>query len=329
MREPLRVLVLGAGVAGLVSALTLAERGAAVTLAERGPRIGSGASWQAGGMLAPWCEAESAPAEILLHGDASIDWWLAHVPEAAREGSLVLAPARDQGELLRFARRTEGHEWLDAEAIAVAEPSLAGRFTRALLYPREAHLDPRSALPALEARLRGLGGRVLLGADEPDRSVFDRIIDCRGFAARQTVSTLRGVRGEMLLLRCADFSLRRPVRLLHPRHPVYLVPRPDHVFMLGATMVESEQQGGITARAAMELLGAAYALHPALAEAEILETGAGLRPSYPDNMPRVQVLDARTLSVNGMHRHGYLLAPVLAAEVASLLNLQGGPELHT
>ncbi len=329
MSAGLRVLVRGAGVAGLVTAVTLAEGGARVTLAEQGSRIGSGASWKAGGMLAPWCEAETAPAEILLHGEAAIGWWLAHVPDATSAGSLVLAPARDQGELLRFARRTEGHEWLDAEAIAALEPSLAGRFGRALLYPREAHLDPRAALAALAARLQAIGGRMVLEAGEFDRTAFTHVVDCRGFAAQATLAGLRGVRGEMLLLRCPDFSLRRPVRLLHPRHPVYLVPRPDHVFMLGATMVESEQQGGITARAMMELLGAAYALHPALADAEIIETGAGLRPSYPDNMPRVRVLEDGSISVNGMHRHGYLLAPVLAAEVAGMLGLQAPPELHT
>lgn len=328
------MLVRGAGVAGLVTAVALAECGARVTLAEQGPRIGSGASWKAGGMLAPWCEAETAPAEILTYGEAAIDWWLAHVPTAVRAGSLVLAPARDQGELSRFARRTQGHEWLDAEAIASVEPSLAGRFGRALLYPREAHLDPRTALAALAASLQAAGGTLQLDAGDLDRAGFTHVVDCRGFAARATLTGLRGVRGEMLLLRCPEFALRRPVRLLHPRHPVYLVPRPDHVFMLGATMVESEQQGGITARAAMELLGAAYALHPALAEAEIIETGAGLRPSYPDNMPRVRVLDDGTISVNGMHRHGYLLAPVLAAEVAALLglpapSLQRPPELHT
>ncbi|WP_428378136.1 FAD-dependent oxidoreductase [Lichenicoccus sp.] len=324
-----QVLVRGAGVAGLVTSVTLAERGADVTLAEQGPRIGSGASWQAGGMLAPWCEAETAPVEIMLHGEAAIDWWLAHVPDAVRAGSLVLAPARDQGELLRFARRTDGHEWLDAEAIAALEPALIGRFGRALLYPREAHLDPRAALAALAARLQATGGSLQLDAGDYDRAAFTHVVDCRGFAARATVAALRGVRGEMLLLRCPDFALRRPVRLLHPRHPVYLVPRADHVFMLGATMVESEQQGGITARAAMELLGAAYTLHPALAEAEIIETGAGLRPSYPDNMPRVRVQEDGTISVNGMHRHGYLLAPVLAAEVAGILGLQASLGLHT
>ena len=321
-----RILVRGAGVSGLVTALVLAERGAAVTLAECRERIGAGASWKAGGMLAPWCEAESAPREILEHADETIDWWLSHAPDALRHGSLVLAPARDVGELAQFARRTTQHEWLDRDAVAALEPDLAGRFGRALFFAREAHLDPRLALPALARQFAERGGRLLLGVDEVAER-FEQVVDCRGFAARGALPGLRGVRGEMLLLRCPELSLARPLRLLHPRFPIYVVPRADHLFMVGATMVESERQGGVTARAMMELLGAVYALHPAFAEAEIVETGAGLRPSFDDNMPRVQEADG-VISVNGMHRHGFLLAPVLAQAVAARLGLRPAPGLH-
>jgi len=90
---------------------------------------------------------------------------------------------------------------------------------------------------------------------------------------------LRGVRGEMLILRTPDVSLSRPVRLLHPRFPLYAVPRADMQFMIGATMIESQSAGPVTARSMMELLGAAYALHPAFGEAEIVETGVGVRPA--------------------------------------------------
>ncbi len=321
-----RILVRGAGVTGLVTAVLLAERGAAVTLLERGEQIGAGASWKAGGMLAPWCEAETAPREILDQAEETIGWWLSHVPGAVRRGSLVLAPARDAGELDGYARRTTGHAWLDRDGVEALEPDLAGRFGRALFFGREAHLDPRTALPALALRLGELGGRVLLGAEAAEGD-FERIVDCRGFAARADLAGLRGVRGEMLLLRCPEMALSRPVRLLHPRFPLYVVPRAAHVFMVGATMVESERQGGITARAAMELLGAAYALHPAFAEAEILETGAGLRPSFDDNMPRVQEAHG-VISVNGVHRHGFLLAPVLARQVAARLGLPEARGLH-
>ena len=318
MSPPLSVLVRGGGVAGLACAVALAERGASVTLAEAGPAIGSGASWKAGGMLAPWCEAENAPPGLTALALPSLDWWRRQVPDTRSAGTLVLALGRDAGELNRMARRTTGHEALDAAGIAALEPELEGRFGRGLFFPGEAHLDPRAALPALAARLRSLGGRIAL--DEPGQPAgrFDRVVDARGIGAQAVLPGLRGVRGEMLLLRARGVALHRPVRLLHPRFPVYLVPRADGVFMLGATMIESEERGPPRLRSVMELLSAAFALHPGFGEAEILELAADLRPSFGDNMPRLDV-DGEVVHVNGMFRHGYLLAPVLAMRLADTL----------
>ena len=122
----------------------------------------------------------------------------------------------------------------------------------------------------------------------------------------------------MLILRTPELRLSRPVRLLHPRFPLYIVPREDHHFMVGATMIESSATGPITARSTMELLNAAYALHPAFGEAEIVETGVGLRPAFPDNLPHVEWMGG-VLSINGLYRHGFLLAPAMAQKAADLL----------
>jgi glycine oxidase len=147
------------------------------------------------------------------------------------------------------------------------------------------------------------------------------IVDCRGLGARDDLPTLRGVRGERVLVRARDVTLSRPVRLLHPRHPLYVVPWADGRYLIGATMIESEDAGPVTVRSALELLGAAYALHPAFGEAEVLEMAAGVRPAFPDNVPRVIVRqEGRHLFVNGAYRHGFLLAPVLAEAVASFVS---------
>ena len=103
------------------------------------------------------------------------------------------------------------------------------------------------------------------------------MIDCRGLAAREVLPELRGVKGEMLLLRLPELSLRRPVRVLHPRMPVYIVPRGAGLYMVGATMIESDEATRVSARSMLELLSAAYALHPAFGEAQILEIGTGVR----------------------------------------------------
>jgi glycine oxidase len=332
----MRAIVLGAGVAGLACAVELAERGVAVEVLERSERLGAGGcSWHAGGMLAPWCERESAEPLVATLGAESLAWWAAKFPGTVRRGSLVVAHGRDAGELRQFARRTERYQWLESEGIAALEPDLAGRFSQALYFPEEGHLDPRAALAALASRLAALGASIRFGTDTQAcqektlaaQAAGGSVIDCRGLEARDLLPDLRGVKGEMLVVRLADVSLSRPVRVLHPRVPVYIVPRGDGHYMIGATMIESDQPTRITVRSMLELLGAAYALHPAFGEAEIVEIGTGVRPAFPDNLPRVCRIGG-TIHVNGLYRHGFLLAPALARQAAQqLLAAAESPEV--
>jgi glycine oxidase len=313
----MRATVIGAGVAGLTTALALAGRGCAVEVLERGPALGVGAcSWQAGGMLAPWCEREGAEELVTQLGREALAYWPERHAGTVRRGSLVLALRRDEPDLDRFARRAGGHERLASRGVAELEPDLAGRFTRGLFFPEEAHLDPRAALASLARRLEQAGVPIRFGVEAAD--VPGPVVDCRGLAARDRLPDLRGVKGEMLVVRCPEVALSRPVRLLHPRFPLYVVPRPDHRFMIGATMVESDERGRVTARSVVELLSAAYALHPAFAEAEVVELGCDARPAFPDNLPRVRRQGDRVF-VNGLYRHGFLLAPALARRAAAVL----------
>jgi glycine oxidase len=311
------IIVIGAGVAGLTCALELAQRGFAVEVAERSKALGECAcSWMAGGMLAPWCERATTEPEVAEWGAPSIAWWAEHIPQTVRNGSLVVAQARDAPDLTRFAARTERFEWLDADRIAALEPDLAGRFRCALFFPDEAHLDPRRTLAALAARLQELGVAIRFGVElMPQEARADIVVDCRGLGARDALPDLRGVRGEMVVVRAPDVGLQRPVRLLHPRLPLYIVPRGEGLFMIGATMIESERRGPITVRSAVELLNAAYTLHPAFGEAEIVEFGADLRPAFPDNLPQLR-RSGHVLHANGLFRHGFLLAPALARRAA-------------
>jgi glycine oxidase len=315
-----RLTVIGAGVAGLACAVELAERGASVEVLDRGETLGSSScSWFAGGMLAPWCELESAEPLVVRLGTESIAWWRNRFPGTTQNGSLVIAHGRDAGELAHFARRTERFEWLDGDSIAALEPDLSGRFGQGLFFKDEGHLDPRTALASLVRRLGEMGVPIRFGVENsPAASTDGRVIDCTGLAARDVLTDLRGVKGEMLLLRLRDISLSRPVRVLHPRVPVYIVPRGDGLFMVGATMIESDEPTRISARSMLELLSAAYALHPAFGEAEIIEIGTGVRPAFPDNLPRIRRRNG-ILYVNGLYRHGFLLAPSLARMVAEIV----------
>jgi glycine oxidase len=324
----MRIRVIGAGVVGLSVAHEFALAGQSVEIVERAAGPGLGCSFFAGGMLAPWCEDESAEPLVLDWGREGIDYWTKVVPAAKVKGTLVLAPPRDRPDLIRFSRLTSGFEWLDAAGLADREPDLAGRFDRALFFAREAHLDPRRATSMLAARLKEFDTVSFRfnTAAEAITEPADWILDCRGFAAREALPDLRGVKGEMLVLATGEISLERPVRLLHPRHPVYVVPRGDGHFMVGATLIENED-ARVTARSVLELLSAAYALHPAFGEAEIVETGADLRPAFPDNLPRIRRA-GRLIHVNGLYRHGFLLAPALARRVvAVVLNDATFPEV--
>jgi glycine oxidase len=106
--------------------------------------------------------------------------------------------------------------------------------------------------------------------------------------------------------------------MLHPRRPVYVVPRGEGLFMVGATMIENEERARVTARSVVELVNSAFAIHPAFAEAEIVEMGSDLRPAFPDNLPRL-IRRGRRVYINGLYRHGFLLAPALARRAVDVL----------
>ena len=137
------VAIIGAGVAGLSCACELLDRGQPVTIYEQSTGLGQSAcSWLAGGMIAPWCERESAEQAVLDMGQQAKAWWLAHVHDVHCKGSLVLSMQRDNNEIRRYARLTENHQSLDRQQIAALEPDLGERFERGLWFAEEAHLDP-------------------------------------------------------------------------------------------------------------------------------------------------------------------------------------------
>ena len=142
---------------------------------------------------------------------------------------------------------------------------------------------------------------------------FDWVFDCRGYGAKADFPDLRGVRGELIYLSAPEVGLLRPVRLMHPRYPLYIVPRDEHTFVVGATTVESEDRGPITVRSTLELLSAAHAVHPGFGEARIVETCVNLRPAFPDHCPRI-TCEQGLVRINGLYRHGFLVSPALVQQ---------------
>jgi glycine oxidase len=312
------VTVIGGGIAGTWQSLKLARAGFDVTLHERSDAsLSQSAAYFAGGMLAPWCEQETAEPTITRLGLRSLELWREELPDTPFNGSLVVAHPRDRADLERFARLTTSYSRLRDDELARLEPALAGRFAEGLFFPDEGHVEPRPALSELHQRLTNAGATVHFGSDAAPSNVDGLAIDCRGLAAREDDPELRGVKGEMIVVETSEIVLQRPVRLIHPRWPLYVIPRGHGRFMIGATSIESENRD-VTVRSALELLSAAYAVHPAFGEARIVEIGAGFRPAYPDHLPRITVRGDH-IRVNGLYRHGFLLAPALAELTAAYL----------
>lgn len=313
-----KISIIGAGVVGLCTARELLNHGAKITIYERGDGIGKHAcSWWAGGMLAPHCEAETAEPIVVELGLESANWWQKHTQKVKKYGTIVVSLARDNADLKQFARRTNHHTSINEQQIATLEPDLAGRFSNGLYFKHEAHLPPRDALINLRDGLLAEGVIFIQQQAAPKKLATNVLtIDCRGLAAKTDLPTLRGVKGEMLILHSNNISISRPIRILHPRIPLYIVPRGDGVYMLGATMIESSARKNVTARSMLELLSSAYAVNPAFGEAEILEIGVDSRPAFPNNLPQIN-RNQNLISINGLYRHGFLLAPSMARIVAN------------
>jgi glycine oxidase len=321
------VHVIGAGIAGTWQALLFAKAGCEVALYERSDAsmTQSTGHW-AGGMLAPYCEGETAEYLITRLGLRSLDLWREAMPQAEFNGSLVVAHPRDRADIERFDRLAGPHRRVDADEIAKLEPALAGRFREGLYFEQEGHLDPREALPVLHDALRASGVSIEFNSMATLNDFDGTVIDCRGIAARDACPDLRGVKGEIIIVETTEIELSRPIRLVHPRWPLYIVPRVGNRFLIGATSIEADDEG-VSVRSALELLTGAYAVHPAFAEARIVDLGAALRPAFPDNLPRVTVNHSR-ISVNGLYRHGFLLAPAVAEiTVAHMLRGQTDNEV--
>ena len=138
----------------------------------------------------------------------------------------------------------------------------------------------------------------------------DLVVDARGVGSKPLLPALRGVRGEVLRVECHGVALQRPVRLMHPRYQIYVVPRPNNLCVVGATELESEDTSSVTLRSTLELGSALYSLHPAFGESRVLSLSSALRPALDNDQPACVQQDG-IWHINGLYRHGYLCAPAL------------------
>lgn len=329
------ICVVGGGLLGRCLAWRASNAGARAALYDAASSRGEGsAAWVAAGMIAPTSEAIDASPMIASMGRRSLAiWpkWLAEltVPVFYRDdGTLILWHREDSAEAVRverlFASRRLGSsvERIEGASLGVLEPTLGTRFSRSLHIAGEARMDNRAFLQSVavaleESKVDCHWETFVANETLPDAGI---VVDCRGIGAKRDWSQLRGVRGEIVRLHAPGIELHHMLRLLHPRFPVYIVPRPEGRLVVGATSIESDDDSAISVRGAVELLSSAYSVLPALAEARILEFNAQVRPALPDNVPAIQFdREHRVLRVNGLYRHGFLLTPAIVEDVLALL----------
>jgi glycine oxidase len=245
-----------------------------------------------------------------------------------RNGTMIVWHRQDASEAQRFAQllaRTQAQlpslpalQSLENKALAEKEPALQDRFQNALYLPDEGQLDNRqllaSLLDSLQTQQVGLHWNSAKSPEDfspGNAGEPDWVFDCRGLGARLEWSALRGVRGEVIRLHAPEVTLQRPTRLIHPRYPIYIAPKPDHVFVIGATEIETEDLSPASVRSTLELLSAAYTVHSGFAEARILEISTQARPTLSNNLPGIRQIGPRSLQINGLYRHGFLIAPAM------------------
>ncbi|MGW9568325.1 glycine oxidase ThiO [Prescottella equi] len=331
------VSVVGGGVIGLSIAWRAAQSGWAVTLYDPAP--GSGASWVAGGMLAPLSEGWPGEEKALALGAASLRRWpdfgaelgrLADVELFTSDDSLTVAlDAADAADLHTVADwvAEQGHELriLNRAQIRELEPSLGRGIRLALQAPTELAVDNRLLVAALRTAVAEAGVELIEQAvTDLDELTTDQVVLAAGSNSAQLWPHLpvRPVKGEILRLRARPGVTPAPLRTIrgsvHGR-PSYLVPRADGI-VVGATQYESGHDTQVTVAGVRDLIADAEALMPAIGEYELYEAKAGLRPMSPDNLPIIGRVSDRVVLATGHGRNGILMTPVTADATVAILD---------
>jgi len=330
--------IAGAGLVGRVLALNLLQRGHKVTLFDEDTAYGEDAAGMtAAGMLALFAELETAESSIFEHGKRSIELWPSLLEELdiadayQLAGSIITAHPQDFSELDHFIDTLKSKveeastiKVLDKAGITDLEPDLE-QHTKAFYIPHEGQVDAQRfmktssdyllAHPNVTWHENTKVDKVESGTlyfNDKSKS-YDWVFDSRGLGANEQIDNLRGVRGEVFWLDAPEVNITRPTRMLHPRYKIYIVPRPNNRYIIGATEIESEDKSPMSVRSSLELLSAVYSMHTGFAEARIVNMVTNCRPTLKDNLPNIEQSDKLT-RVNGLYRHGYLLAPAIVEQ---------------
>ncbi|PHS70280.1 MAG: FAD-dependent oxidoreductase [Methylophaga sp.] len=343
-------LIIGSGLVGRLLAWRLLSAGYSVDILSSDDRLGTGsAGYIAAAMISPATEAITTDPMVQTMGLRSLQLWPQWLAELSQpifyqqHGTLVVAHAGDKAEMARFRKRAEytlsaaDFKILNQQQLANLEPQLAQQFDNAMYFEQEACLDNRHLYQQLGdilaaechwQRCEDIDVLTEHSIDQVcqqyfshDAAKYDAVIDCRGNGAHRDIDKLRSVRGEVIRVHAPDVEFKHAIRLIHPRYPFYLAPRPNNEYVLGATVIESDDMSPVSLRSGLELMSALYSLHKGFSEARILEMSVHCRPAMVNNMPNIK----RTkwgFHLNGFYRHGYLFSPAIITDFLNILDGQ-------
>jgi glycine oxidase len=331
----MNIAIVGVGLVGRVLALNLLSKGHTLTLFDEDKADGEkAAGMTAAGMLAVFAELETAESVIFDHGLRSIELWLPLLKSLGIEdayqlkGSIITAHPQDYSELDHFistlkskVKEAEDIQLLDNAGIIALEPDLE-QHHKAFYIPHEGQVNAQHFMQTSseyllahddviwheETKIKKVSAEGILLDGE--LQTFDWTFDSRGLGANAEIKNLRGVRGEVIWLDAPEVTITRPTRMLHPRYKIYIVPRANNRYVIGATEIESEDKSEVSVRSSLELLSAVYSMHTGFAEARIVRMLSNCRPTLKDNLPNIEHSEKLT-RINGLYRHGYLLAPAI------------------
>jgi glycine oxidase len=341
----MKVAIIGAGLIGRLAALKLIGSHHDVTLLEANsfdsPHNAAAIS---AGLISPISESIYTTPNVIQMGFQSLSLW-PEILSSLREldphhdvvnfstnGTIAISFPEEQECLLVHQQKLQSAlpsnksdiKLLYNDEVAEMEPEL-GMYETALYLKGEGNLCNSQFMAASARVLRKYASIVdhwpLKGDGKELQNQYDWVIDCRGAGAVNSAvfkenihRPLIAVRGEAIRVHTEEVNLLRPIRVIQQRFNIYIVPKPNNIFVVGATVLDKRGNHAVTVRSSLDLLSALYALHPGFADAEIIEAVAGQRAMHDDREPSI-ITDENIIRINGLGRQGWLVAPVLVSKM--------------
>ena len=326
--------IVGCGIISLLISYKFFKLGHKVTIFEKEDLQGfANCSTTAGGMISPYSEQIHSDKKIFDLGFDSIHRWKKIISELEMKvyfktkGSLILAEREHRSELESICTRTNRYtnsnfKIITSKRISALEPDIDCNDLIGLFFKEEGQIDCKQIINTLinflsthncsinfKTEVKKIQNNSII-LDNDEKIKFDHVIECTGSHTLNN-NNIRAVRGEIIEVSAPEIKISRPIRVNHYRYPVYIIPRENGAYLIGATEIESEDFSPVSIRSAIELLNSSIAVSRRFSEARIISLSTNCRPAYSDNLPKIRIRKDY-ISANGLFRHGYLLSPLIA-----------------